>query len=218
GTKAGPGAAGGFPPAEVSVFTVDAKPLPVSFEYTGQTLGSREIEVRARISGVLLKRNFVEGKPVKKGESLYTIDPAPFAAALARSDADVAAAAARHDQAQRNAARLKPLWAEKAVSQKDFDDAVSAEAIGAADLKAARGWKRILEKGQGELLRCAGLARHRNARHARRGAESERHDQAGRIRPRGAARRGAPERDHRPAARGARGPARQVRLRGERQK
>jgi len=139
--KGGPG--GGFPPAEVSVFSVEAKALPVSFEYTGQTLGSREVEVRARISGILLKRNFVEGGPVKKGESLYTIDPAPFEAALARAEADVAAAAARHEQAQRNAARLKPLYAERAVSQKDNDDALSAESIGAADLKAARA--RLLE-------------------------------------------------------------------------
>jgi len=127
----------------VSVFTVEAKALPVSFEYTGQTLGSREVEVRARISGILLKRNFVEGGPVKKGESLYSIDPAPFEAALARAEADVAAAAARHEQAQRNAARLKPLYAERAVSQKDNDDALSAESIGAADLKAARA--RLLE-------------------------------------------------------------------------
>ena len=139
--KGGPG--GGFPPAEVSVFTVEAKALPVTFEYTGQTLGSREVEVRARISGILLKRNFVEGGPVKKGESLYSIDPAPFEAALARAEADVAAAAARHEQAQRNAARLKPLYAERAVSQKDNDDALSAESIGAADLKAARA--RLLE-------------------------------------------------------------------------
>src|SRR5580765_8460194 len=128
----------GFPPPEVSVYTVEAKSLPVSYEYTGQTAGSREIEVRARVPGILLTRNFKEGSPVKKGESLYTIDPAPFAAALARSEADVAAAAARHDQAMRNAARLKPLYAEKAVSQKDYDDAISAENIGAADLKAAR--------------------------------------------------------------------------------
>ena len=133
--KGGPG---GFGPAEVSVFTVEAKSLPASFEYTGQTVGSREVEVRARVSGILLKRNFTEGRPVKAGESLYTIDPATFAAALARSEADVAAAAARYDQAQRNAARLKPLYAEKAVSQKDYDDAISAENIGAADLKAAR--------------------------------------------------------------------------------
>jgi membrane fusion protein (multidrug efflux system) len=130
--KGGPG--GGFPPAEVSVFTVESKTLPVSFEYTGQTVGSREIEVRARVAGILLKRNFTEGKPVKAGDSLYTIDPAPFAAALNRSEADVAAAAARFEQAQRNAARLKPLYAEKAVSQKDYDDAISAESIGAADL------------------------------------------------------------------------------------
>jgi membrane fusion protein (multidrug efflux system) len=75
---------------------------------------------------------------VKKGQSLYRIDPAPFQAALARADADVAAAVARADQARRNAGRLKPLSAEKAVSQKELDDALSAEAIAEADVKAAR--------------------------------------------------------------------------------
>jgi membrane fusion protein (multidrug efflux system) len=110
----------------------------VTLEYTGQTAGSREVEVRARVTGILLKRNFVEGGPVKQGQSLFTIDPAQFEAAAARAEADVAAAEARLDQAQRNAARLKPLYAEKAVSQKEYDDAVSGEAIGAADLKAAR--------------------------------------------------------------------------------
>lgn len=132
----GPGA--GMPPPEVSVIEVQTKSLPVSFEYVGQTAGSREVEVRARVTGILLKRNFTEGARVKKGESLYTVDPAPFEAALARAEADVAAAEARAEQAKRNAARLKPLYAEKAVSQKDYDDAVSAEAIGAADVKAAR--------------------------------------------------------------------------------
>jgi len=133
--KGGPG---GFPPPQVSVVTVAPKTLPVSFEYTGQTLGSREIEVRARVTGILLSRNFVEGGPVTKGQSLFTIDPAPFAAAVARAEADVAGAEARLAQARNNAARLKPLYAEKAVSQKEFDDATSAEAIGEADLKAAR--------------------------------------------------------------------------------
>src|SRR5678815_756610 len=98
----------------------------------------RDREVRARVTGILQSRNFREGAQVKKGESLYSIDPAPFEAALARAQADVAAAEARLEQAKRNAARLKPLYAEKAVSQKDYDDAVSAEAIGTADLKAAR--------------------------------------------------------------------------------
>jgi membrane fusion protein, multidrug efflux system len=136
GGHGGPG--GGMPPAEVSVMTVTPQSLPVSFEYVGQTAGSREVEVRARVTGILQTRNFKEGAQVRKGQSLYAIDPAPFQAIVARSEADVAAADARRDQAARNAARMKPLYAEKAVSQKEFDDAASAEAIAAADVKAAR--------------------------------------------------------------------------------
>jgi len=138
GGKGHGGPGGGMPPSEVNATTVQTQTLPVTLEYTGQTAGSREVEVRARVTGILLKRNFVEGGPVKQGQSLFTIDPAQFEAAAARAEADVAAAEARLDQAQRNAARLKPLYAEKAVSQKEYDDAVSGEAIGAADLKAVR--------------------------------------------------------------------------------
>ena len=132
------GAPGGMPPSEVTVTTAKTESLPVAWEYVGQTVGSREVEVRARVTGILLRRNFTEGSRVKKGQSLFTIDPAPFQAAAARAEADVAAAQARLEQAKRNAARLKPLYAEKAVSQKEHDDAVSAEAISAADLKAAQ--------------------------------------------------------------------------------
>jgi membrane fusion protein (multidrug efflux system) len=128
----------GMPPPEVTTMTVAPKAVPVSFEYVGQTAGSREVEVRARVTGILLKRNFDEGGPVKQGQSLFTIDPAPFEAAVTRAQADVAAAEARLEQARRNVARFKPLYAEKAVSQKDYDDAVSAEQIGAADAKAAK--------------------------------------------------------------------------------
>jgi membrane fusion protein (multidrug efflux system) len=128
----------GMPPPEVTVATVQARSLPVAFEYPGQTAASRDVEVRARVPGIILKRNFTEGEPVKEGQSLYSIDPAAFEAAVARADADVAAAQARYEQAKRNAARMKPLYAEKAVSQKENDDAVSAEQIGAADVKAAR--------------------------------------------------------------------------------
>jgi len=129
---------GGFPAAEVGVVTVQPQNVLAPFEYTGQTLGSREVEVRARVNGILLARNFTEGAAVRRGQSLFTIDPAPFEAAAARAEADVAAAEARLAQAKRNAARLMPLLAEKAVSRKEHDDAVSAEQIGDADLKAAR--------------------------------------------------------------------------------
>jgi membrane fusion protein (multidrug efflux system) len=132
----GPGA--GMPPSEVTVMTAAAQSLPVTWEYVGQTAGSREVEVRARVTGILMSRNFKEGERVKKGQSLFTIDPKPFEAALARVVADLAAAEARVEQARRNVARFKPLYAEKAVSQREYDDAVSAEAIGAADVKAAQ--------------------------------------------------------------------------------
>jgi len=135
---AGHGPGGGMPASEVTVMTAATEALPVSWEYVGQTAGSREVEVRARVTGILMSRNFKEGERVKKGQSLFTIDPKPFEAALARAVADLAAVEARLEQARRNAARLKPLYAEKAVSQKENDDAVSAEAIGAADVQAAQ--------------------------------------------------------------------------------
>jgi membrane fusion protein (multidrug efflux system) len=136
GGHGGPG--GGMPPSEVAVVIAEKQTLPVTWEYTGQTAGSREVEVRARVTGILLSRNFKEGDRVTKGQSLFRIDPKPFEAALARAVADVAAAQARFEQARRNAERLKPLYAEKAVSQKEYDDAASAESIGDADVKAAR--------------------------------------------------------------------------------
>jgi membrane fusion protein (multidrug efflux system) len=141
GGHGGPG--GGMPPPAVSTMMVQPRTLLATFEYTGQTAGSREVEVRARVRGILVSRNFTEGGTVKKGQSLYTIDRAPFEAALAKAEADLAGAQARRAQARRNAARLRPLFAENAVSQKDYDDAVSAETIGEADVKAAEA--RLLE-------------------------------------------------------------------------
>jgi membrane fusion protein (multidrug efflux system) len=129
---------GGMPPPEVTVIPVTPARVPATFEYVGQTAGSREVEVRARVTGILKKRNFTEGAPVRQGQSLYTLDTAPFESALAAAQAEQAGAAARLAQAQHNAARLKPLFAAKAASQKEYDDAVSAEAIADADLKTAR--------------------------------------------------------------------------------
>ena len=127
----------GPPPADVAVETVAPRSLPATFEYVGQTAGSRDIEVRARVSGILVKRNFDEGRAVRKGESLYSLDPAPFRAALDRAEADVAVAQARLAQASRRVQRLEPLWKDRAVSQREYDDAVSEEQVGRAELKGA---------------------------------------------------------------------------------
>lgn len=131
------GGMGGMPPPEVTVETVQPKSVPLAIELPATLAGSREVEIRARVSGILEKRNFEEGAAVKQGQSLFSLDAAPFATTLARQEADLAAVRARLDQAQRNAARLKPLRAEQAVSQKDLDDAESAESIAAADVGAA---------------------------------------------------------------------------------
>jgi membrane fusion protein (multidrug efflux system) len=136
--RAGSQPPNGRPPPEVTVITVEPRTVPATFEYTGQTAGRREVEVRARVTGILLKRNYREGDAVTAGQSLFTVDPAPFEAALARAQADVASAEARLEQARRNSARLEPLFAAKAVSRKEYDDATSAEEIAAADVKAAR--------------------------------------------------------------------------------
>src|SRR5258708_22278021 len=68
----------GMPPPEVSTVTVTAQSLPLTFEYVGQSAGSRAAGMRARVQGVMLQRNFTEGAPVKEGQSLYSIDPAQF--------------------------------------------------------------------------------------------------------------------------------------------
>ena len=135
--QGGPGA-GGPPPAPVAVETVRTANVPVVFEYVGQVVGARDAEVRARVTGIVVKRNFNEGGAVKKGQSLFSLDVGPFQAALARADADVAAAEARVAQTARTWARLRPLAEAKAVSQRDADDALSAEQIARADLKSTQ--------------------------------------------------------------------------------
>jgi membrane fusion protein (multidrug efflux system) len=133
--EGGPPGFGG--PSQVSVVTVQPQTLPVSFEYTGQTQGSREVEVRARVTGILLKRNYTEGAPVRAGQSLFSIDPVPFQTALARADADQASAQAKLSNAKRLLDRLKPLAESGVVSKRDYDDALSSHDVAAADLKAA---------------------------------------------------------------------------------
>jgi membrane fusion protein (multidrug efflux system) len=130
--------AGAFPPSVVTVATVETRDIPVTYEYVAQTEGSREIEVRARVTGILLKRNFQEGASVKQGQSLFTIDPAPFRVALERAEGELAVAEARLAQAQREADRLKPVIESRAVSRKELDDAISAAQIAEAEMKSAR--------------------------------------------------------------------------------
>lgn len=140
GPQGQPGGFQGFPPAPVTLLEVKTTTVPVKFEYVGQTAGSKEAQVRARVTGILEKRTYQEGGRVKAGETMFIIDPKPYAAALQAAEAEVARAQAQLSQAQRDRKRLEPLVSgdiEGAVSQREYDDTVSAVELANANLKLA---------------------------------------------------------------------------------
>lgn len=128
----------GFPPAEVTVQAVAPHTFPVSFEYVGQTQGSKDVEVRARVTGIIEKRLYTEGSFVKAGQPLFVIDARPYQAQVAAANADVARAQAQKAQADRELARLKPLAERKAIGQKEADDAASNADLAVAAVKSAQ--------------------------------------------------------------------------------
>lgn len=125
--------AGGPPamgPMPVTAIEMQPQKVPTSIEIMAQTEGARETEVRARVGGILVKRLYQEGETVKSGQPLFQIDRAPYEIALAE-------AKAKAEQTAREAARLKGLAEAKAIAQKDYDDAVSANAMAQAALRQA---------------------------------------------------------------------------------
>ncbi len=129
---------GGFPPAEVTTQVIAPRNFPVAFEYVGQTLGSKDVEVRARVTGIIEKRLYQEGASVKAGQPLFTIDPKPYAAQVAQAQAELVRAEAQKAQAERERARLAPLAERKAIGQKEADDAASNAEFAAAAVQSAR--------------------------------------------------------------------------------
>ena len=121
-------------PPEVSVVTVRKASVPVSTDLPGRTSAYLVAQVRARVDGIVLKREFKEGADVKSGQRLYQIDPAPFRAALdsalgtlQKSQANLVAQNALEE-------RFKQLVAGNAVSKQDYDNAVSTKGQAAADV------------------------------------------------------------------------------------
>ncbi len=126
-----------FPPPAVATLTITPADLPVVREYTGFTAGSREVEVRARVSGILKLRSYTEGAEVKAGELLFAIDDAPYRAQLAAAEAQLAQANAELMRSEREVKRLQPLVASSATSRKNLDDAAAELALAKAGVLAA---------------------------------------------------------------------------------
>jgi membrane fusion protein (multidrug efflux system) len=134
------------PPApEVTVQTVDSQPVPLELTYTARTVGSREVEVRARVGGIVLKRRYQEGSRVVQGQPLFQIDPEPVRARLSSARAEVAVAKARLEESRRQRDRVLPLFEKNAVSQSRRDEAVSGYEVAAANLQAAESRLRIAQ-------------------------------------------------------------------------
>ncbi len=123
---------------QVSVHVVHSEPLSVTTELPGRTSAFRVAEVRPQVSGIILKRNFVEGSDIKAGESLYQIDPATYQAAWNSAKGDEAKAEAAAAIAHLTVKRYVPLLGTQYISQQEYDQAVATARQADADVVAAK--------------------------------------------------------------------------------
>jgi len=126
------------PPPQVSVVSLHPGPVPISIELPGRTNPFLVAQVRARVDGIVLAREFREGSDVKKGQRLYQIDPAPYTAALNSATAMLQKAEANLASTTAQAERYKVLVAANAVSKQDYDNAVSTQQQAAADVATGK--------------------------------------------------------------------------------
>jgi membrane fusion protein (multidrug efflux system) len=127
------------PPAvPVAVIQVAPREVPVVFEAVGRTEGSREVQVRARVAGIIEQQLYAEGDAIKAGKPLFRIERAPFEIDLQQQRAALAQDTARHELAQQEFDRLKGLADRRAISQKEVDQASSALRQNAAAVQMAQ--------------------------------------------------------------------------------
>ncbi|MBQ0719356.1 MAG: efflux RND transporter periplasmic adaptor subunit [Gammaproteobacteria bacterium] len=128
------------PPPEFPVVDVIQRDQAISLEMVGQTLGSSDVPIRARVDGFLETMDFVEGHNVEKGDLLYTIDETPFKTAIVEAQGLEAEAETALVKSKSDLQRLRPLAAMNAISQMDLDAAVAEHdaAIGAVQVARAQ--------------------------------------------------------------------------------
>lgn len=110
----------------VGAVRVEPQNVPLSFEFSVRAQGSKETEVRARVGGILLKRNYVEGSAVKEGDVLFEIDPDQYQVALDRAVANMAQVEANLKNAETDWQRKDKLAKDRIVSEKALDEARAA--------------------------------------------------------------------------------------------
>src|SRR6202049_2940941 len=130
---------------EVMVAQVEQKDVPLYSEWIGTLAGEVNANVQAQVSGYLLRRNYQEGSPVRKGQLLFEIDPRPFRAALDQAEGQLAQATAQLANAeavqvrtQLDLERYAPLAKEQAASQQDLDNATQNNLAAKATVATAQ--------------------------------------------------------------------------------
>ena len=134
----GPGAPGApaMPPAEVAVVTLTPESMALVVDLPGRLEALRSAQVRARVAGIVVSRQFREGSDVRQGEVLYRIDPTAFQATVDSASAVLAKAQATLMQATATAERYEPLVRANAISQQDYTNALAARKQAEADVAA----------------------------------------------------------------------------------
>ncbi len=125
-------------PPTVEVADVVREDVPIFAEWVGTLDGMVNATIRAQVQGYLIRQNYKEGDPVKTGQVLFEIDPRTFQAALDQTKGELGRTEARWNQTKANLARIRPLAAQNAVSQKDLDDAIAAEQSAQASVQSAK--------------------------------------------------------------------------------
>ena len=125
-------------PVDVAATTVEPRDVPITFEYIAQVQSSRQVNIQARVNGFLDKRVYTEGAMVDEGQTLFVMDQKPFKVQLQQAEAALARQQAAFEVARQNLARVKPLAAANALSQKDLDDATGQYQSTAAAVEQAK--------------------------------------------------------------------------------
>lgn len=125
------------PPSPVTVTELGATTATHYGEYAGRVRGEREVQIHARVSGILEERRYAEGERVEQGETLFQIEPGPYETAVRSARADVADARARQSQAEREWNRVAGLYERDAVSTRERDQAEAEHEAAKSRLEAA---------------------------------------------------------------------------------
>lgn len=123
---------------EVDVATVVQKTITDWQSYSGRLEAVEKVDVRSQVPGTIVSVNFKDGALVKKGDTLFVIDPRPYAAEVDRAQAQLAAAQARTGYTQSDWERAQRLLADNAIAKRDYDEKQNAAREASANLKAAQ--------------------------------------------------------------------------------